>query len=208
MGMLIVLYTILIAQILHMSLPTPSLSESEAPHSAQLDNWREDASCGVACCHILLRLNGLPTEFGDCKREIPIHAGGSTLLDMREGCRRLGLECEAISSSPSKITYLRFPFIAHLYPKESSEVGHYIVVLEVKEHSVTYIEPNWAATIENMPRSDFLASWSGNVLMPSPRFPLSTKGETAGWLTLAVLTVITFLYWPRAAIHGMHSTQL
>lgn len=151
-------------------------------------SWRESASCGVTSCLIMGKLAGLPLTYDQCRSAIPILDGGSNLLAMKNGCGRLGLQLEAISSTPKEIGSIRCPYVAHLYPSEASKfkAGHYIVVLSLSSTHVTFIEPNWAPSIEQVPRTDFLRAWSGNLLIrPDLQDTPTLHGSIVGWGTVA-----------------------
>jgi hypothetical protein len=185
-------------------LPTPAFGtaaddievpENQEPvtnaDSPARSGWRENESCGVTSCLVLLKLSGHAATYDECRRAIPIANGGSTLLAMKQGCQSFGLDVEAILASPTTIDDIQCPFIAHLYPKEKSKanIGHYVVVLSLSKTHVTIIEPNWAPTVEQVPRSDFIRAWSGNVLI---RPDLQAKAASRSNLS-ASMGICTFV---------------
>ncbi len=70
--------------------------------------------------------------------------------------------------------------IAHVLPRRetSNAVGHFLLVLQIDDRSVRYIEPNYAASIETVPRSQFVRCWSGYLILPESRKMSSQRSAT------------------------------
>jgi hypothetical protein len=134
-------------------------------------HWREAESCGVACGYMLARLLGRDVDYNDAVAAIPVEEHGTSLLALQNGLRTLGVPASVVKIAPLELEHMAMPVIAHVFPRRetSNSVGHFLLVLEIDGRSVRYIEPNYAATIVTVPRSQFVRCWSGYLLMPTPK---------------------------------------
>jgi predicted double-glycine peptidase len=135
----------------------------------QTRHWREAESCGVACGYMLARLIGRRVEYDDAVSAIVIENGGTSLLALQQGLRKLGVAAISLKVKPKELDQIAMPVIAHMLPhhETTNAVGHYLLVLKVDDHFVQYIEPNYAASIETVPRNQFLRCWSGYLVAPT-----------------------------------------
>ncbi len=141
------------------------------PGQARAQHWREAQSCGVACGYMLARLLGVEVTYGDAAAAIPIEEGGTSLLGLQKGLAALGVSATVLQAKPRDLDHLATPVIAHVLPRRetSNAVGHFLLVLQIDDRSVRYIEPNYAASIETVPRSQFVRCWSGYLILPESR---------------------------------------
>ncbi|HET6324290.1 MAG TPA: cysteine peptidase family C39 domain-containing protein [Planctomycetaceae bacterium] len=161
--------------------------------SSESAHWRESQSCGVACAYMLARLVGQEVDYSDAVAAIPIEKGGSSLLDLQEGLRTMGVSAAILKAKPAELDRMTMPVIAHLLPRRetSDSVGHFLLLLQVDERFVRYIEPNYATSIETVPRNQFLRCWSGYLVAPTPRkTPFEGRAEFAMWSMFAILASI------------------
>jgi hypothetical protein len=86
---------------------------------------------------------------------------------------------------------MAMPVIAHMLPRREATdaVGHFLLVLRVDDHSVRYVEPNYAASIETVPRNQFLRCWSGYLVAPTPRKAVSESCFEFALCTLFATTI-------------------
>ncbi len=151
-------------------------------------HWREAQSCGVACGYLLARLVGREITYDEAVGVIPIERGGTSLLGLQKGLEVLGVSTTVLKAKPRDLDHLATPMIAHVLPRHESgnSVGHFLLVLKIDERSVRYIEPNYAASIETVPRNQFVRGWSGYVIEPQSRKTWPKRG-----LTFVLWSVIT-----------------
>jgi hypothetical protein len=149
------------------------LCAATGPNDNSFDSrhWREAQSCGVACGYMLARLLGEHVDYKTAVAAIPIEDGGTSLLQLQDGLRVMGVSAVILRAKPQDLDCMAMPVIAHMLPRRetSNSVGHFLLVLHIDDHSVRYIEPNYAASIETVPRNRFLRCWSGYLITPSPR---------------------------------------
>jgi predicted double-glycine peptidase len=139
-------------------------------NSLQSGHWREAQSCGVACGYMLARLLGRDLDYEDAVKAIPIEDGGTSLSGLKEGLEAMGVSTTIWRAKPKDIDRMTMPVIAHMLPRReaSNSVGHFLLVLQIDDRSVRYVEPNYAASIETVPRNQFLRGWSGYLVAPQP----------------------------------------
>jgi Peptidase C39 family/Protein of unknown function (DUF1573) len=149
--------------------PPPTLaSRGEAPTTK---HWREAESCGVACGYMLARFLGRDVNYDDAVAAIPVENHGTSLLALQNGLRTLGVPTSVLKAGPGELDRMAMPVIAHVFPRReiSNSVGHFLLLLEVDGRWVRYIEPNYAAAIVTVPRTQFVRSWSGYLVVPAPK---------------------------------------
>jgi Peptidase C39 family/Protein of unknown function (DUF1573) len=160
-----------------------SVSPKAANNLLQNGHWREAQSCGVACGYMLARLLGRDLDYEDAVEAIPIEDGGTSLSGLKDGLKALGVSTAIWRATPKDLDRLTMPVIAHMLPRReaSNSVGHFLLVLQIDDRSVRYIEPNYAASIETVPRNQFLRGWSGYLVAPE-----SGKTIFECWLEFAL----------------------
>lgn len=177
------------------------------PH-APAPHWRQAESCGVACGYMLARVLGLEVTYGDAVAAIPIEQGGTSLLGLQKGLAALGVPATVLKANPRDLDHLATPMIAHVLPRRetSNSVGHFLLVLRIDERSVRYIEPNYAASIETVPRSQFVRCWSGYLILPeSSGTPSQRSLELALWTVIAASVSIGGFPLARWALRQQHA---
>jgi predicted double-glycine peptidase len=149
-------------------------------------HWREAQSCGVACGYMLARSLGRDIDYDEAAQAIPIKNGGTSLLELKEGLQALGVSTSIRRAKPKELDQIEMPVIAHLLPRRETNnaVGHFLLVLQIDDRLVRYIEPNYAASIETVPRNQFLRCWSGYIVAPTAR-----KARSERWLEFAMWVV-------------------
>jgi hypothetical protein len=138
---------------------------------------------------MLARLCGIEVTYGEAVAAIPIEEGGTSLLGLQKGLAALGLSATVLKAKPRDLDHLATPVIAHVLPRRETKnaVGHFLLVLQIDDRSVRYIEPNYAASIETVPRSQFVRCWSGYLILPKSRKTSWHRSlEIALWGVIAV----------------------
>jgi hypothetical protein len=164
----------------------PQAAQVLGARPEEVHHWREGQSCGVACGYLLARLLGREISYEDAVKAIPIHSGGTSLERLKKGLAQLGVEASVVRAKPGDIDSLRMPVIVHTLSRQegSGQMGHFLLVLDISDHFVRYIEPNYAASIEKVTRNEFVRCWTGYLIMPKYR---TSRAE---WGIDAILSVI------------------
>ncbi|HEV8000126.1 MAG TPA: cysteine peptidase family C39 domain-containing protein [Planctomycetaceae bacterium] len=173
-------------------------------------HWREAQSCGVACAYMLARLGGRDVDYTDAVAAIPIGGGGSSLAAVQTGLGTMGVSAAVLKAKPAELDRMAMPVIAHLLPRRetSNSVGHFLLLLQVDDQFVRYIEPSYATSIEMVPRSQFLRSWSGYLVAPTPaKTRFERNAELALWILLAISMSIGSFPIVRAILVRVRRTQ-
>jgi hypothetical protein len=172
----------------HGEASTGGSRQVDARGTAHNHHWREAQSCGVACGYMLARLLGSEITYDDAVAAIPIEKGGSSLLGLQEGLAALGVSATVLRAKPRDLDHFATPLIAHVLPRRETNnaIGHFLLVLQIDDRSVRYIEPNYAASIETVSRSQFVRCWSGYLILPESRKMSSHRRlEVALWCVIA-----------------------
>jgi hypothetical protein len=166
-----------------------SLGSKTGNPSVETRHWREAQSCGVACGYMLARLVGQDVDYKDAIAAIPIESGGTSLLALQKGLRTMGVSTTILKAKPTELDRTAMPVIAHMLPRHetSSSIGHFLLVLQIDDHFVRYVEPNYAASIETVPRNQFLRCWTGYLVVPKSRKSVSERClEFVLWSVFAI----------------------
>ena len=185
--------------------PKPTIYSFDRAH------WREAQSCGVTCAFMLARLLGHEVDYTDAVTAIPIEVGGSSLRAIQTGLETMGVSAAVLKAKPAELDRMAMPVIAHLLPRRetSNSVGHFLLLLEVDDRFVRYIEPNYATSIETVPRTQFLRSWSGYLVAPNPtKTRFERSAEIALWSVLATSISIGSFPIARAFLNRTCGKQI
>jgi len=112
---------------------------------------------------------------------------------MKDGCRQLGLDVEAITATQADFERIRCPAIAHYRPpgELADPMGHYVVVLALDDHWVHFLDANYAGGKLRIPRGDFFRQWSGRLLVSKDARTVRRSWiATAGYVVLATQLAI------------------
>jgi hypothetical protein len=164
------------------------LSISNAPITISVDDlWQTGPYCGANCMYAWLTLKGLKVSYNEVKSKVKTAKQGANLLEMRNVGRSYGFEHLDVYDVPEeRLRYVRRPFIALL--KSSMPIdnlGHYVLVSKVDDHSVYAIDGTSAGYVTS-DRAVFGQGYKGYVLAEGV-----DSGTDRGprhrflWLTLA-----------------------
>lgn len=123
--------------LLFAAMASPALAYSEPPGSTLPERfhfepaWREKGDCGPVSVHVLRRLYGEKSDLAEVKRAIPFDpVRGTSIAELCDGARRLGLDCEVRFLTPRLLPALAQsgPFILHCSGGLQDPTGHFAVV--------------------------------------------------------------------------------
>lgn len=124
-------------------------------------------SCGIRAAWSFARCCGVPVAYSDIERQFTVGKYGVSLADIARVLERSGFTCSVRQVSPSDLTNMICPIVAHLRPEGDRVVmGHYVVVVEIDDRGLTVIEPT-VAVRQRWPWRFFSDRWTGHCVMRS-----------------------------------------
>ncbi len=168
-------------------------------------HWREPASCGIGSSYMLLKAKGREVSYQEVEAAVGVDAdgsgglAGSSLAAIERGCRQLGVEVTVLNLAPAELSQVQFPAIAHLTgatrrarQTRSAVIGHYVLILNVTDHNVWFIDPSVGYS-QQSPRGDFLRAWSGYLIVPEDQIPRPSIGQYLTYAGIGALAATILL---------------
>jgi ATP-binding cassette subfamily B protein len=119
------------------------------PHLWQID----EMDCGATSLAIVCRHYGRAISLARIRRLVHTGLDGASLRAICQGANELGLAARAIKASPSNLSQMPLPAIAHW------EGNHWVVLYDVDESHVRVSDPGVGR--KRIPRAEFEEKWSG-----------------------------------------------
>jgi ATP-binding cassette subfamily B protein len=144
------------------------------PHLYQLD----EMDCGAACLAIVCRYFGRSVSISRIREAVHTSTDGTSLAGLTRGADELGLEARSVRVSIGRLDRLPLPAIVHW------QGNHWVVLYAVADGYVRVSDP--ARGLRKIPRTEFLAEWSGYASLVAPTERLAEIPESKpslGWLT-------------------------
>lgn len=145
--------------------------------------------CGARSLHVMLALNanGRRPPYSQLRSELGEGADGTSPGRMVAVANRWGLELETVYAPPESIHSFPLPAIVHLWltPEKSAD-GHYVVLLDVNETDVTFVETALSARLRRMSRAEFGRFASG--------YALTKKRPSSLWMNLGLGATLATAY--------------
>jgi ABC-type bacteriocin/lantibiotic exporter with double-glycine peptidase domain len=164
--------------------------------------------CGPNSLYLLLRLKGIPVEYGQLVKRLEITPRGCSLAELQELGESYGLPCEVRKVTLKDLDLLVPPFILHINtPASSSQQAtegrdHFVVVTRREvgaEGTLSGVDPSSGAKTVWSP-SYLSRNFSGYVLTPRDA-PAKSSAVLVLGVVFALLTVGNLLlaFWkPRS----------
>jgi len=119
---------------------------STRPRSARatLEWGRERRSvCGIHAAYLMLQLCRAPVSFAEVEESVGRNDVGNSMLALRDAIARHGVECRVRRVDVRRFDEVELPFIGHCrmtLDRDGIAVGHFVVVTELDDDSVTYFD--------------------------------------------------------------------
>ncbi|WP_195282771.1 peptidase domain-containing ABC transporter [Harryflintia acetispora] len=125
--------------------------------------------CGAACLATVCRQYGLKMPIGRIREAARTDRQGTSAAGLLAAAKELGLFAKAVRGDAGALRS-RFPLPAIAHVKTPEGVWHYVVLHQVGRRHVLVADP--AKGLLRQPLEDFLAGWSGALILltPSPQF--------------------------------------
>jgi hypothetical protein len=153
----------------------------------------ERKTCGVRAAYLMLRLRGWNGEYKEVEKHIPVGPSGSSMADMQAAMRELGVSVCSASCLPEQVCELPLPAIALI--EEAGEVRHYVVVTDVDEFEVVFLEPS-SVTEQRLPRAHFTQMSTGCYLIEVSRLQNAVE-RVAVFSFGAFIVVVSLVFYIR-----------
>jgi ATP-binding cassette subfamily B protein len=120
----------------------------------------DEMDCGAACISMVCRSFGHDVSMASIRSAVGTGTEGTSLRGLVRGGEELGLQMQAIKSSPDRLDALPLPAILHW------EGRHWLVLYRVDAERVRVADP--ARGLRKLPRSEVDANWSGYAALAAP----------------------------------------
>jgi len=137
---------------------------------------RDQSDCGVACLHYICHYHKLRTSVARLRQLSGTDKSGTTALGLVESAENLGFYAKGIKCTAEALPNIIFPAIAHI--KIERGLQHFVVLSSIGKKYIKWMDPA-LGRMEKYPLADFLAKWTGVVIIMAPgiHFKPSTKGQ-------------------------------
>jgi len=137
----------------------------------------DQSDCGVAALATVALHHRRPVHHQKLRELCGTDRIGTNLWGLMEAAEQLGFSPKAVRCPYESLSELPLPAVAHVVDDEGR--GHFVVLHRVRRRGVVVADP--ARGIEKLPRAEFCARWTGNLLLLLP-----SAVDVAGELERAV----------------------
>jgi ATP-binding cassette subfamily B protein len=124
----------------------------------------DGSDCGAAALATVAMHHGLVLGLQQVRDFAYTDREGATLLDLLRGAETLGFSAMGVRAHYEHLNQVPLPAIAHT--KNDENLGHYVVVHQVRHDRVTIGDPRHG--LEKLGREEFCKRWSGHLLVLVP----------------------------------------
>jgi ATP-binding cassette subfamily B protein len=131
-----------------------------------------ETDCGAACLAMVLRFWGKNVAITRLRELAQVGREGTTLQALADAGEAVGLRARGVRAVYAHLEKAELPAVAHW------EGFHYVVVYEARPDRVVLADP--AVGLRRMRRDEFLAGWTGYLLLltPTPMLRELTESRT------------------------------
>jgi Peptidase C39 family len=137
-----------------------------APPSQQVtaeQSWRESMYCGPNALYFFLKLHGFDRQYADIRKATPVGDQGCSMWDLVETANAQGVKVKVVKLDLAALRKQQLPAVV-LMENPSKQFGHFQVVVEVGQDTVTVLDPIWAQT-RDIPLGEFQRQWTSYSLI-------------------------------------------
>jgi len=131
--------------------------------------WRNPRRCGINCLYAYMSLHGREHGFKEIASRVKLGPKGASLDDMQRAATDMGVPSSVVKLTDAELSQIPLPAIAHFDVRG----GHYRLLLEINPDTVTTADMS-SGEIKELPRDEFLETWSGYLLLPGSVFDSGT----------------------------------
>ena len=187
----------------------PAAEQETLERSTQHSNDSSRNTCGRQSLYMFVRLLGHDVPYAEIERNVPVGLKGSSLLELQEAGRRLGIELSIYKCDPTCVESVRdtpcIVLIRAEYRKENGKKvmlqGHYVVTKPVSRvgnaGQVNIIDGSLGYR-QQLSDEDFASVWTGYYLTSSPWY----SSVCPAWAV--AVSVVCFLVLTIWRFHCCH----
>ncbi len=149
--------------------------------------WRKPEHDGLNCIYIMMRMRGYAISYVDAWRAVRPDRCPTSLINLRDATRQLGLWTMLYTASPRDLRDCRLPAVVHLEAPHLN-TRNFALLLRYGESIVDMII-GATATLDTMPTEIFRRRWSGFILVPN------TSPSIRWGVAICSGVLSLFLYW-------------
>ena len=127
---------------------------------------RSIADCGAACMATVAETYGIHISLDKMRELAHTDRQGNNLRGLIEAAQALGFEADPVMGDSEALLTEKFPLPAIVQITSEAGSSHYVVLHKICPDRVVIADP--ASKIVNVPMEQFLAMWSGVILLLRP----------------------------------------
>ncbi len=133
-----------------------------------LQEFRND--CGPAALKMILEHYGVSLSLDECRREVGLKSGGTSMLRLLEIAERHGIRARGMRYDLNHLEEIPIPLIAYL------RIGHFVVVEEIDCKARQFIVKDPALGRLRLSADEFAGLWRGESLVFEPSQKVPAEG--------------------------------
>jgi hypothetical protein len=155
--------------------------------------------CGPNALYLFLGLQNVVVDYHRLNKEIPPNDHGATLLQLRQASAGFGLHARVVECNFAELERFDMPVIAHLNANIGDAPGHYVVVTEINDRYVFFLDGTTGRKVRYR-RSGFEHYWSGRLLVGTGSDVTWREALIAAYflILISALAVTAARYYLRA----------
>lgn len=169
----------------------PRAAGQATPPAPPSDAARTKVECGRNALYMHLRLTGRQPDYDAVTRATPIGPQGTSLLELRDAARRLGVDAAAVTMTREQLIAAPKPVVVYFQQspfttQDELPTGHYVVVVGTTDTQVQSLDGSTGRLRTNTWHR-FETRWNGYVLTENSGGGFSKR---LPWVGSAVMAAV------------------
>lgn len=159
--------------------------------------WRSGPCCGPNCLYVLLFLCGKRPDYQSLVAKSGLTEQGASVAALARVAKEYGVSLTPLRAQASGLEILPLPAIAHCRNAREDR-GHYLLILAVNTDGTLTVLEATSGDIYQMPKGDFLAKWSGVLLVTQAHSAIKLVDRmlvASSGLLLGVAVTVSLRMW-------------
>ena len=142
---------------------------------------RDSSDCGAACLASVAAYFGLHIPVRMISHCAGTNTQGASLLGLIEAAELLQFRAIGARTTSDSLPHIPLPSVFHLLSK--NDLQHFVVVYKVKKRKIFLMDPSIGELVA-VPVTEFMASWSGAILLLIPSEDFQKRREKKSIVTM------------------------